>query len=752
MNAFHSVLAPVAASPTQEERLLKLHTALGADVLLAERAEIDEGIGPYPAALAGADHGPHAGYRAIVHALSVDAHLDLGQLIGQPALLELLPVHSRTLFRPWHAHVTHAAMVGSDGGLARYRLVLEPWLGFLAHRRDSWVFQHQTVREIVDAVFARYQGQGRLVPAWRWELADETVYPRRSLCIQYQESDLDFVRRLLHEEGLFYWFEHRGAAQEPALGGHTLVIADHNGAFAANTQAQVRYTQSGIALKEDSFIHWQRSASLHTACVHLASPDYRSRGLREVTQDSVDTAMTSLVLDDIPGCYAYEDPAQGERLALRQVQALDAQRLRVCAGGSVRTSAPGTTFTLRDHPVHDGGDDARDRFVTLRVQHRARNNLRADAKAAVAAYIGTPIALAERGGLPNDSDEPLYECRLVAQPVITPVRTVPVDADGLPDPRLHPRPSIQGVQSAIVDGLAEPLHTDRDHRIKLQFHWQRGERASHRLTAPQGANAPASDASGTWVRVAESVAGANWGSHFVPRLGQEVLVAFVEGDIDRPVVVGSLYNGSGQPDVHRISAGAGAATGNANAWFPGHRAQGELQAHRHPAVLAGIKSQELASSASGGGGYNQLVFDDTPGANRIELSSTAARTRLQLGHLLQQSDNQRLQPRGHGFDLATAGWGALRAGSGLLLSAHARPGSRNAGHQIDSREASSVLQQAQELARTLADSAQKQNAGLPAEASVGDLPVSAAAAATTESLARTQNGSAAAPASSPRNT
>ena len=91
-------------------------------------------------------------------------------------------------------------------------------------------------------------------------------------------------------------------------------------------------------------------------------------------------------------------------------------------------------------------------------------------------------------------------------------------------------------------------------------------------------------------------------------------------------------------------------------------------------MLAGHKSQELATSQSGGGGYNQLVFDDSPGAGRIELGSTSAQTRLQLGHLLNQNDNQRLQPRGHGADLRIVAWGALRAGSGLLISAHARAG------------------------------------------------------------------------------
>ena len=283
--------------------------------------------------------------------------------------------------------------------------------------------------------------------------------------------------------------------------------------------------------------------------------------------------------------------------------------------------------------------------------------------------------------------------------------------------RLAPRPTIHGVQTALVVGAGEPVHTDRDHRIRIQFHWQRGDQASHRLAHAAGSNAPATEQSGTWVRVAESVAGANWGQNFTPRVGQEVLVGFVGGDIDRPVVVGSVYNGQGQPDAQANQAGGGAAgaVGDAPAWFPGAKAQGRLQAHQHPAVLAGWKSQELASSSQGLGGANQLVFDDTPGAGRIELASSSASTRLQLGHLLHQNDNRRLNPRGHGLDLATQAWGALRAGAGLLISAHKR--SDSARH-IDPREPKTQLDQGRELIHTLAETAHKHHAKLQPEPDV----------------------------------
>src|SRR5690606_34591670 len=223
MDVLATALSALGAGPRQQDRLLRLHTPLGPEVLVAERLDGVEALGPAPDA--------PAGYRLELSALSVDAHIDLAELPGQPVLLELLTAASRTRLRPFHGHVTCFERIGSNGGLARYRLVLEPWLALLRHRVDSYVFQDMTVIEIVDTVFADYAGQRALAPAWRWDLADPSVYRRRSLATQYQESDLAFVDRLLAEEGVFYWFEHSGAPGEQCLGTHTLVLADHNRAF-----------------------------------------------------------------------------------------------------------------------------------------------------------------------------------------------------------------------------------------------------------------------------------------------------------------------------------------------------------------------------------------------------------------------------------------------------------------------------------------------------------------------------------------
>ena len=245
-------------------------------------------------------------------------------------------------------------------------------------------------------------------------------------------------------------------------------------------------------------------------------------------------------------------------------------------------------------------------------------------------------------------------------------------------------------------------------------------------------NAPGDASAGTWVRVAGAQAGGNWGAAFVPRVGQEVVVAFLDGYIDRPIVTGAVYNGQGARDAqsNSVTSGAGPATGNAPAWFAG-----EAGAHAHAAVLTGFKTQSLATSASGIGGYNQFIFDASAGQARaplcrcravaalefifdasagqarVGLSTTQANTRLVLGHIRHQSDNRRLADRGHGFELATDGAGALRAGRGMLLSADKVESTQLAAHP-----AIGVLSEAESLADSLAKAAGQ---ALPAAAQGG---------------------------------
>jgi type VI secretion system VgrG family protein len=710
-----AVLEVLAGRFTQDCRILRLSTVLGDEALLAESLRGEEEI--------------DRGFRFQVAALSPDATIPLKSLMGQPVLVELLTTAGPQQLRPFHGHITSAELTGANGGFARYHLTIEPWTAFLAKGRDSRIFQDKTVFDILDTVFQAYNGKGCLAPAWRYDIQDRSHYPQRSLTTQYQESDLAFARRLMQEEGLFYFFEHQGNAASPGLGNHTLVIADHNGAFAPNGQADVRYTQPGAVMREDSVDRWRTELRMRTNAVELASWDYRSRGMREVSSRAFDG--DGLSSRDVPGAYAYPTREQGQRIADNQLEAHQARREVHVAAGTVRTFAVGTTFTLHDHSRYDGGEDAG--FTILRVCHLAHNNLNADTGNALTRLLGpckltgsneADLASSLHAVGSRAGERPVYRNRIDAIHSSVPYRPSGTDGHGRP---LHTRPLVRGQQTAIVVGPpGAVIHTDRDHRIKIQFHWQRGGASHSRLEhpSPEGhTGAPADDRAGAWVRVATPlapVAGANWGSHALPRVGQEVLVDFFEGDIDRPVVIGAVYNGRGQGDAqhNQVMQGGGAATGNAPMWFPG-----EEGGHAHAAVLSGIKSQSLQASQAGTGAFSQLVFDDTPGQARVALQHHASAHRgtaeLNLGQLRHQADNQRLQPVGAGAELKTEHSAALRAGGGLLLSADRS--SASAAH-LDSRPAASQIDQAAQMVAGLADTARKHNARLPDEGEADKLP------------------------------
>jgi type VI secretion system secreted protein VgrG len=214
------------------------------------------------------------------------------------------------------------------------------------------------------------------------------VYTTRSTVTQYQESDLAFVERLMHEEGLFYYFEHSGDAGDARFGSHTLVIADHNGSFTINDQAAIAFTQPGATMQQDSLDRWRTEIRAQTDAVELLSWDYRALDVRTASAVSAN-ASGELVNRDAPGVYAYASRLHGQRIADRQMQALEAGKEVHVGAGTVRTLAPGTTFTLTGHPRFndDSEDDARS-FLTVRAVHLMHNNLDAELAATSTQQLG----------------------------------------------------------------------------------------------------------------------------------------------------------------------------------------------------------------------------------------------------------------------------------------------------------------------------------------------------------------------------
>jgi type VI secretion system secreted protein VgrG len=346
------------------------------------------------------------------------------------------------------------------------------------------------------------------------------------------------------------------------------------------------------------------------------------------------------------------------------LQALELDNKVFEGAGAVRRLAAGHALQLTQHERYPEGENA---FTVLWVRHEARNNFQTG--------IGSGAASCIEDGTYRNT----FACVRDAVAIV-PARTAAPHAC-----------TALGPQTAIVVGLADSVATTtRDHQVRIQFAWQRGANANPgglaHNTDDKG-SAPGDESSGTWVRVAEALAGPNWGTQFTPRVGTEVLVDFIEGDMDRPVIVAQLYTGSDPPP---FAAGVDSGV-------------------NHAGTLSGIHSQNFDQ-----GGYNQWQLDDTPGQVRTRLATSTGATQLNLGYLIHQSpaSAERGSYRGAGFELRTDAWGVLRGGEGVLLSTSERSaqGSGVTSTQMDVTEAVSLFKGAQALSRTLSDAAAQQQA------------------------------------------
>ncbi len=658
--------------------------------------------------------------------LSTSAGVALQSLLGRRAAVQAsLADGSRTSFL---GYISGAAMLGSEGGLARYRLRLTPWLWLATQRRNSRVWQDKSVADIVDAVFADYSPHAK----WRWSDDAHTAMqaiPPRSYCCQYRESDYDFVRRLLTEEGIGWRFEDGDQEQTMMLfADSTLKEATPEDASSA-AGGGLRYHAARAGEQRDSIQSLRAARSLISGAVAVTSYDYKAK---KAVSKSVPTRLNNFGKHaqlpesfDYPGQYFYADGGEAERYATLHMQALEANSQLWQARSTVRTLRAGTRFTLTQGPLDSAGGGQH--MVALRVISVGVNNLPVALKQGLAELFGpVPELLEELGapldGLPEDFSATLaqaadsgYANGFTALDAALPWR--PVHAGG--EARQHCKPTALGSQSAIVVGAdgndrpngADEIYCDSLGRVRIRFHWQDQADAT------------------CWVRVAQRLAGGGMGSQFLPRIGQEVLVQFLENDIDRPLIVGALYNGQGEGGVphtpggatreqaadafgqahdHAVSGQGNLAGGHSPAW---HGAAGGSPGHRNAAAQWGVRSKEF-----GGEGYNQLLFDDTDNQGRVQLRSTLAATELNLGHLVHGADNFRGSLRGQGAELRSDAYGAVRAGAGLLVTSYRiQHGAGQRDPAGDNTAGIAMLKQAVKLAETFSDAAVKhQTVGMAA--------------------------------------
>lgn len=412
-----------------------------------------------------------------VAALADDPSVDLDSLLGQPAHVTLQLADDGQ--RHFHGVVASVGIDGVAGKLLAVRLVLRPWLWLLTRRADTRIFQNRSAKDILSDVFSAY------VHTVRFNLSGTP--PTYEYCVQYRESDFNFVSRLMEQEGLYYYFEHTDAE-------HTLVIVDAMSAhtpYPGHDSVPFRESLDGM-LELEAITEWRSSLEVHTGKVVLDDWNFTTpdTSLQAQATGNGTGANGALEHYDPPGDYPAK--ADGDRYAALRLDELAAAAVRKTGSGNVRGLATGSRFTLADHPR--AAENAEHVLVSTRIDAGFTDQESGQASA-------------------------WFRCSFTALPGSTVYRP----------PRITPKPTVPGPQTAVVVGTAgEEIDTDEYGRVKLHFHWDRLDERNEN--------------SSCWVRVSHPMAGKGFGMIALPRIGQEVVVDFIEGDPDRPLVTGRVYN------------------------------------------------------------------------------------------------------------------------------------------------------------------------------------------------------------------
>lgn len=420
--------------------------------------------------------------------LCEDVGLKLKSMLGQHLVIEIELADSSTRYTA--GYVTRFASVGSDGGIASYTATIRPWFSMLEHRVDTRIFQDATVAEVITEVFSEFSAFSQ------YEFRLSSPLKRYTYITQYRESDLAFVQRLLEAEGIFYYFEHNAE-------GHSMIICDDSTMLEPlPEQPQIRFHSASVTETSDSITEWSGNRQLQSGRITVQTFDYRQPNNRlPVTMNSLNQQgdVEAFEIYDCSGQYTHKNYDEGETLVRLRIEALELKGKRFDGQSNCRAMRPGYTFELTQHYAHDKGTVDERQFLLISVASEGYNN-----------YLN------ERQASYNNH----FSCvrrKIVFRPELT-----------------VERPTIAGPQTAIVVGpTGEEIFTDELGRVKVQFHWDR--------------NGCHNDNSSCWVRVAQTAASGGFGSIQIPRINDEVIIVFLDGNPDRPLVMGSLYNSQNSP-------------------------------------------------------------------------------------------------------------------------------------------------------------------------------------------------------------
>lgn len=494
-------------SITQATRQIGIETPLGQDALILRSFQGHEAISKL--------------FAFELDLVSEEPSINYDDIVGQVVTVRVNLADESS--RYWNGYVSRFVQAGQDSNVAVYQATMVPWLWFLDQTTDCRIFQSKTAPDIIKQIFNEYGFKD-------FSLSLYGDFVKRDYCVQYRESDFNFVSRLMEEEGIFYFFQHED-------GKHTLVLGDDPAAHKpCPNQDKVRYEGSAGGWQDDDVVlQWLQEQEVRPGT--FTSTDYN---FETPTANMLSTVNSKgkWEIYDFPGEYAKK--ADGDKLAKVRLQEQQTPKCVARGTSDCRSFSVGYKFTLTDHYR----DDLNQEYVITSLRHSAHHNL---------------------GLTSGESDTtPAYENSFECIPSSTPIRPL----------RKTPVPVVQGCQTAVVVGPSgEEIFTDQYGRVKVQFHWDREGKKN--------------DSSSCWIRVSYPWAGKSWGGIQIPRIGQEVIVDFIEGDPDRPIITGRVYNAGQMPP-----------------W--------DLPAKK---MVSGYKS----NSTKGGGGYNEISLDDTKGTELIQV-------------------------------------------------------------------------------------------------------------------------------------
>ncbi|MBU9196451.1 type VI secretion system Vgr family protein [Burkholderia gladioli] len=580
--------------------------------------------------------------------ISTAGDVELKALIAQSMTLWIQQADKSYL--PVNGYVHTARRLGADGSFTVYQLVFASWMHFLRFRSDMRYWQDRSVDAIIADVLDQHpQAQGH------FQFALSKALPSRSYCRQ-SESDWNFVHRLMEEEGLFgFWRQGKDGKS------HTLVVTDDIQALDQVVPNPVQFYRSGIGSEADALTQWSGVRTLQSTTHTTRTFDYKApasaanpKGTTLPTMAGQGNLPEQTEVYEYTGAYTYDRQDRGEHLSKVHLEEWESRAKRFTGAGGVRGVDAGLRFDLSGHPEHDRDPAAQREFVAIKVWRYIENNLPlSEQETHFPHSLQTALARAKAGyaGVAvnhDDGSTGFYLAEVEAQRTTVPYRS----------PFEHKKPEMHLETAIVVGPSGEEVHTDELNRVKVCFVWDRLNDGDERASC--------------WVRVAQSDTGGGYGGVHMPRVGEEVIVGYVGGDCDRPIVLHRVYNGAVKPQWHSNG------------------------------ILSGHRSKEY-----GGSGYNQMVMDDATGQNRVQLMSSSADSLLHLGYLIDQSGNTRGGYLGSGFDLRTDDYGAVRASRGLYVTTHAG----SAGSQpLDVREARQQLVSAESVIEAMSQASQTHQA------------------------------------------